>query len=304
MNETNNLLLPPRLERGATIGLVAPAGPLPDEEKFRAGIQLLSDMGYKVKFSPDVNRQSGYLAGPDATRCDEFCSFWSDPEIQAILAIRGGYGSLRIVSEIDMDLIRRHPKILIGFSDITVLLTAILKKANLVTFHGPVLTTLATGDRQSVQAFFQTITAREPVKIKPPGLEILSSGKATGPMLGGNLTTLTHLIGTPHEISWDGAILFLEDVNEAPYRLDRMLTQLKQAGRLDGLAGLILGNFDACGQVEEIWTRALELTGGSIPVWANFPCGHGAMNHILPLGLEAAMNSDTGTLQYLSACVS
>jgi len=304
-------LLPPALKKGDTIGLVAPAGPVRKTEPFAKGIQLLHDKGFQVKYNRDlIGLPEGYLAAADRERADEFNRLWADEEVKALLCVRGGYGCTRMIEMLDMDLIRQHPKILIGYSDITVLLNAISKATGLVTFHGPVLTTLTSSDKHSVETFFQTLTGRLASVRKPDGLEILVSGNATGTLRGGNLATLVHLLGTPYETSWDRTLLIIEDVGEPPYRVDRMLTQLKQAGRLDRLSGLILGTFTADPAVgvgpmdnESVWNRTLELVGKqSMPVWANYPVGHTERNTMLPLGIEAEMDSAAGVLKLLGPC--
>ena len=305
MNATPSVINPPRLVRGDTIGLFAPSGPVRDQEAFAAGLGLLADMGFKVRHGNDIMRATGYLAGDDRRRAEEFHELWADPEVKALLAVRGGYGSIRLLPALDLDLIRQNPKIMAGFSDISVLLNVISGRTGLVTFHGPNLSSLARVDAPSMTRFFATLTHREPPALRPVGLEILRSGQARGKLLGGNLASLVHLLGTPHETSWDDCLLFLEDVGEATYRLDRMLTQLHQAGRLQHIAGLILGGFKDCGDPELIWQRVLELLGPlDIPMWANFPVGHAASNHMLPLGLEAEMDSATGMLRFLgTACL-
>ena len=307
-----DLQIPAPLKRGDTIGLVAPAGPLREQESFAHGIRLLQEMGFQVKYNRDlIVSEAGYLAAADRERADDFNRLWADEEVKAILCVRGGYGCLRMIEMIDMDLIRHLPKILIGFSDITILLNVISKETGLVTFHGPVLSSLTHSDEQSIDTFFQTLTGRPPSAVKPADLEILKAGNATGTLRGGNLATLVHLIGTPYEISWGGTVLVIEDVGEIPYRVDRMLTQLKQASRLDRLNGLILGTFTADPahgddmDYESVWNRALELVGEqNIPIWANFPVGHNARNTMLPIGIEAEMDSATGTLKFLSPCTS
>ncbi len=292
-------LLPQSLVKGDTIGLVAPAGPIGDIDRFHSGIRLIEEFGFQVKFERDIERRKEYLAGSDQHRLKEFHDLWADNEVKAILAVRGGYGSLRMVSSLDMDLIRQHPKMLIGFSDICVLLTAFLKQTNLVGFHGPMVTTLPGCNRSSIQAFFNAITGRAADRIKPTELEILSPGQAEGRLFGGNLTTLVHLLGTPYELSWDNSILFLEDVNEAPYRIDRILTHLKEAGKLEKINGIILGKFQDCGDEGIIWNRILELMGeNKIPIWSNFPSGHCENNQILPLGIPVQMDSANGTLLF------
>ncbi|MDH3360704.1 MAG: LD-carboxypeptidase [Desulfobulbaceae bacterium] len=303
MTEANHNILPPRLKRGDTIGIIAPAGPIRDREEFNAGVRIIKEMGFQVKFDRDIFRQDGYLAGDDKSRADEFNSLWADPEVKALIAARGGYGSLRIVSNINMDLVRHQPKILIGFSDITVLLCAVSKGADMVTFHGPTVSTLGTCDRESATSLFNTISSpRPPEPIKPQNIEIITSGNTQGRIMGGNLTNLCNLLGTPFEPDWQQTILFIEDVGEAPYRIDRMLTQLATAGKLADISGLILGDFTDCGDTEIIWQRALELTGDKIPVWGNFPVGHGKQNLTLPVGLTAEMDSGSGRLLFNSLC--
>jgi muramoyltetrapeptide carboxypeptidase len=304
MNAMPSPLPPPRLKRGDTIGLLAPAGPIRDHQAFADGCKLLESQGFRVFHANDILRADGYLAGSEERRTAEFCSLWADPEIKALLAVRGGYGLLRLLPHLDIALIRRTPKILVGFSDISILLNTVHAATGLVTFHGPNLCSLARADKTSTDRFFTTLTKREPQPLKANDLEILKPGQAQGKLLGGNLTSLVHLLGTPHEIPWEGSLLFLEDVGEAPYRLDRMLTQLEQAGRLQGIKGLILGSFTDCGDTELVWHRVLELLGDKeIPVWGNFPTGHGESNHMLPIGMEAEMDSNAGVLRFLGpAC--
>ena len=288
-------LLPAALRRGDLIGLVGPAGPW-HEETFRTGVQILSELGFQTTFPRNLLDQQGYLAGSDRHRHNTFTEIWRNPDVKAVMAVRGGYGSLRILNEIDYDLIKEYPKILVGFSDVTALLTAITKRTGLTTFHGPMLTTLKTSDRESVQNLFTTLCSHTPQSLKPADLEILRPGTARGRLLGGNLTTLAHLVSTPYELPWQDAILFIEDIGEAPYRLDRMLTQLSLAGRFDNITGLILGTFVDCGDQEETWSRVLELFQQDIPIWANFPVGHGPRNMTLPIGSSAEMDSSSGSL--------
>ncbi|MCF6290761.1 MAG: LD-carboxypeptidase [Desulfobacterales bacterium] len=306
-------VLPPPLAKGDTIGLVRPAGPVQDQDHFHAGIRLLQEMGFAVRFARDsLGRNSGYLAGSDQERVQEFHQIWADPEVKAILAMRGGYGCMRLVEHLDMDLIRSQPKLLIGFSDISVLLAAITRATGLVTLHGPVLTTLPRCNRETIHSFFAAVSGRQQPEIKPRNLEVLNKGGiATGRLMGGNLTCLTHLLATPYEPSWNNILLFVEDVGESAYRLDRLFTQLKLAGRLDNLAGLILGSFSAnlgedfceTADDEQVWQRVLELLDNKkIPVWGNFPIGHGPNNQVRPLGVAAELDSGAGVLRLLGPC--
>ena len=296
-------LLPNALQRGDLIGLIGPAGPWQDEP-FRKGIQVLSELGFQVTFPRNLLQEQGYLAGSDQHRYKTLSEMWRNPDVKGVIAVRGGYGSLRILPGIDYDLIREYPKILVGFSDITALLTAVYKKTGLITFHGPMIGTLNFSDRESIQNLFTTLSCENPNPIKPSGLEILKPGKARGTLLGGNLTTLNHLVSTPYEMSWQDSILFIEDVGEAPYRIDRMLTHLKLAGRFQSLSGLILGTFIDCGSQEEIWKRVLEIFQDSdFPIWANFPVGHGNQNMTLPIGASVDMDSSSGRLGFISPFV-
>jgi len=297
------IIYPPPIQQGDTIGLVAPAGSLIIRDAFTAGVQLLEKRGFKLKFNRKLINSKGYLAGSDSERADEFNRLWADPDIKAVVAARGGYGSLRMIDLLDMKLIRKNPKIFIGFSDLTVLLNSIHRKTKLVTFHGPVVTTLATIDRQSQKSFFDTLTQKIPGLIKPSGIKVLKGGRAKGFLFGGNLTTLVHTIGTQYEIPWNDTILFIEDIGESPYRLDRLLTHLDKAGRLKKISGLILGSFADNEKKEKtvlqkaVQTRLTELLHDrDIPVWTHFPTGHCRRNLTLPVGVEVTMDSKAGEL--------
>lgn len=302
-------ILPPRLKRGDTIGLVCPAGPVRDVEQLQAGIRLIVEQGFKVKLSGPAEPCEGYLADTDEQRAAHLHRLWADEEVRAILAIRGGFGCLRLADLLDWDLFARQPKWLVGFSDVTILLNSLYHRSALVAVHGPMGSSLARSDEQSMISLFALLTGRMEERIRPRGLEVLRSGTGQGPLVGGNLTTLVHLLGTPWDNRWDGCILVLEDTNEPLYRLDRMLTQLAQAGRFEQLAGLVLGDFDLDGGNgvadlrlrEAVWARVLELLPPGFPVWADFPCGHRTANLALPIGMEAVM--EEGTLRFLPGSV-
>ena len=302
-------ILPPRLRRGDTIGLVCPAGPVREVARLQAGIRLIVDQGFAVKLSGPVEPREGYLADTDEQRAAHLHRLWADEEVRAILAVRGGYGCLRLAGLLDWELLARTPKWLIGFSDVTLLLNTLFHRCGLVSVHGPVATSLARSDEQSLVSLFTLLTGTLEERIRPRGLEELRGGTGRGPLVGGNLTTLVHLLGTPWDHSWDGCILLLEDTNEPLYRLDRMLTQLALAGRFERLAGLILGDFDLAGTDslaglrlrEAVWARVLELVGPGFPVWADFPAGHRTANLALPIGMEAVL--EEGVLRFLPASV-
>jgi muramoyltetrapeptide carboxypeptidase len=304
MNATHKPILAAPLKKGDMIGIISPAGPVRNENDFRSGLKILTELGFKTRYQDNILRHHDYLAGTDQERLAELHDLWRDPEVKAILAMRGGYGCLRLLPDLDLSLIRQRPKMLIGFSDLTVLLSAIQQKTGLITFHGPMLTTLAQSDRDSQEAFFQLLTGRPRPEITVKGLEILKGGQARGKLLPGNLTSLVHLIGTSCEPDYATRILVLEDIGEAPYRIDRLLTHLWAAGRLKQIAGLVLGDFDQCGEIELIWQRVLELLSDRpIPIWANFPMGHGSRNRILPVGGEAQLDSSSGKLTILEQTI-
>lgn len=286
------------------MGLAAPAGPI-KEEVLRQGLELLRACGVKkVKVAPDICSRENYLAGSDCRRLEELHHLWQDEEVKAILAVRGGYGCARILPRLDFELISRKPKILIGFSDLTILLNVIHQRTGLVTFHGPMLSTLVRDGRPQMKAMLNELTVHGEENLVIKGLEILRPGDAEGRLIGGNLACLAQLLATPYEPAWEGAILLLEDINEPAYRVDRLLTQMSLAGRLDKVAGIILGEFlesdtRPISDLELVWQRTLELTRETIPVWANFPAGHGPRNITLPIGRPVRMDSNTATLRLL-----
>ena len=304
-------ILPPPLQSGDTIGIIHPAGPIRDAAAFEQGMRVLRELDLEIRhYSPD-NSGPNYLAANDRHRLWELHHVWADDEVKALIAARGGYGCLRIMAGLDMNLLRSKPKWLIGFSDLSVLLNGIFQKTGIVTLHGPMVTTLARSDRPSFQRFKEAVSGEFHPCPAPAGLEILRAGGAgisQGQLVGGNLTTLTHLVGTPWQPEVDGNILFIEDTTEPKYKLDRMLTHLACCGLLDNLSGLILGTFDPGHDDrleiirlnEEVWTRVLELTeAADYPIWGGFPIGHQQKNIALPIGMEAVMNSITGRLEFL-----
>ncbi len=297
----NSPLLPPALKAKDVIGLAPLAGPHQDED-FHKGAAILREFGFQTK-TLNTGTPLPFLAGSDQERLEIFHALWKDPEVKAIMAIRGGYGTMRLLEQLDYGLIRKTPKTLIGFSDISALLNVITAKTGLITFHGPNLTTLARSDKHSLEMMVQGLTQPLPPLLKPGNLEIVRAGKAKGVLVGGNLATLTHLLATPYHPQWQDKILFLEDVGEAPYRIDRLLTQLSLAGSLNSLGALILGDFKDCGDQEVIWQRIADLTEGTdIPIWGNFPVGHGQRNLTLPIGSEVMLDSGTGSLSWTAPC--
>lgn len=305
-------LLPPPLKRGDTLGIVAPAGRLTDVKRFHSGVAILREMGFNVKHPRELWPGSDHLADTDENRTAEFNGFLKDPEIKALLALRGGFGCLRMVDKIDLVAATTFRKPVIGFSDITVLLNHLYQETGLICLHGPVVTSLGNADASSLERFFLCLTGRwdEPIHVRE--IEILRDGPAVNaPLVGGNLASLVSLIGTPYDFSWDDKIVFLEDINEPAYKVDRMLTQLYLAGKFARVTGIILGDFSGLQSsdkvqqdryVEGIWIRVLELCGErNITVWGNFPCGHSGRNLTLPLGALTQMQSQKSRLVFSNA---
>ncbi len=285
-------LIPLRLRRGDTIGIVAPASHF-DLEKFNKGITVLESMGFNTSVPERLFNKKEYFAGSDLERAEMVNSYFADPTIKAIICARGGYGSIRTLPLLDYKIIKRNPKIFVGFSDISALLSTLYLKCRLVTFHGPTVTTLANSDNRTKDSLLSMMTSDEKPKIAMESGISIQTGSASGPVLGGNLRTLCHLLGTPFQPDFQGCILFLEDRGEAPYRIDRMLSHMKLAGCFNGLAGLILGTFEDCGNTDDIIRIAGDIfKDDKIPILAGLEVGHGKRNLVVPIGLHATIHAD------------
>lgn len=293
----------PALKKGDRIGAVAPASPF-DRDQFFAGRKILEDMGFAVVYADDIFNREGYVAGTDAHRLAMLHEMFADSTIQAVWCARGGYGSMRLLPYLDIKAIRKNPKLFIGSSDITALLNFLCARCGMITLHGPMITTLARADEQSIQSLADAVTGGRPIAVSADSLETIVAGRATGPVAGGNLTTLAHLMGTPFFPDLTGAIVFLEDIGEKPYRIDRMLTQLFFSGSLDRAAGICLGTYHNCGEKKEMLTVFKDrLSQLPIPVAAGFPVGHGPSSRTLAFGLEAQLDAVNGTLCYTESAV-
>ena len=290
--------IPMGLKPGDCIGIVAPASPF-EETEFYGGIALLENMGFRVSFPVGIFDRSGYLAGSVADRAARVNAVFADSTVQAIVCARGGFGSMQILPYLNYEAIRRHPKLLMGFSDITALLCALYQYSGLVSCHGPVVTTLKNAGSKTLESVFNVLTLGELPAIQVERGKTLSPGKASGPVICGNLTTLCHLTGTPFQPKLNGCILILEDRGEKPYRIDRMLTQMKLAGVFNGLCGLGIGTFENCGEADELFEIIDRIFNPiHIPILAGFNIGHGPDNIALPFGLEAVLDADHHLLTY------
>lgn len=301
LSESSARRKPNALEPGDTVGIVAPAGPfsLPDLTR---GVALLHAMGFATRLNGALFARQGFLAGPDALRAAQLHAMFADDGVHAIMCARGGYGSLRLLQSLDYALIAAHPKPFIGFSDTTALHQAIRLKTGLVTFHGPMVCSLEPSDAAAGSALQQTLQA---AVMGPPqigGLRTLQPGRAEGILVGGNLSTLCSLVGTPFAETYRDKVLFLEDRGERPYRIDRMLVQMKLAGCFEGLAGLVLGSFTDCGAGEEIDAIVRQLFDDRpIPIMAGLAAGHQHPNWTLPLGVRVVLDADNGILRFQEA---
>lgn len=292
------MISPPRLRPGDTIGVAAPASPF-EMEIFQQGIATLERMGFQALIADDVYRRSGYLAGSDTQRAEHLIRLFKDPQVNGIICARGGFGSMKILSLLDYDTIGRHPKIFVGFSDISAMLTTLVKKCQMVAFHGPTITTLGHADPATLYALKEALSSDKPIEIQAEQGLVIRSGRAHGRVAGGNLTTLCHLVGTPFAPCFKDRILLLEDKGEAPYRIDRMLTQMKMAGCFDGIAGLALGSFEGCGSLDEIYNLVeLLFRKDKIPILGGLPIGHGMRNLTLPMGPAATLDTDRQRLVF------
>lgn len=276
--------------------MIAPSGALRERVALQLGVEIWRRRGYQVELSASVDDRWGYLAGTDSDRRHHLLSAWQDPDCRGILCARGGYGSARILE--DWVWPPDNSKWVIGFSDITALLWS-LGRVGISGVHGPVLTTLAYEPDWSIQRLFDWVEGRP---LAPLDGTSWGGGVASGILLPANLTVATHLLGTPVQPQFDGVILALEDVTEAPYRIDRQLTQWRLSGALSKVKGIALGRFSRCEPPPNIPSLTIEevlrdrLGSLGIPIVSNLPFGHDGPNAALPLGLPAQLNGDKGIL--------
>jgi len=305
-----------RLKFGDTIGLISPASYINDSQLSEA-IYNLEKLGFVVKYNPTIKEKYGYLAGNDSARADDFNKMIADKEIDAIIAVRGGYGCARMLPFINYDMIKENPKIIIGYSDITSLLYAIYEKTGLICFHGPVGT--STFNDYSLNHLQNILLEpKENYKMKNSYLdenqiEIINDGIAEGELVGGNLSIVVSMIGTEYNIDSKGKIIFLEEVGEEPYRIDRMLTQLKQSGKFENCAGIALGVFKNCDVKKEDPEFENSLTlqqvfkdvlgDLKIPVIYGLSFGHIENKFTLPFGVKARLDTKDKSLTLLEKTV-
>jgi muramoyltetrapeptide carboxypeptidase len=300
------MIRPPALREGDLVRVIAPASPF-DRGRFDKGVRVLEELGFRVSWRPDVFTSAAYLAGDDERRAQELTEAFDDPQVRGIVCARGGYGTPRLLARLDFAALAKNPKVFVGFSDVTALLLA-FHRAGLVTFHGPMTTgrmSEAAFSREDKDSFAKTVG-----EAKPPGVvgegRVLVPGDAEGPLVGGNLALVAALCGTPWAPLAQGAILFLEDVGEKPYRIDRRLTPLEHAGVLGAAAGIAFGRFSGCEnpadpsqKVDDLLVAFAKKIGK--PAVAGLPFGHDGENRTLPVGVRARLSN--GVLSVIEPAV-
>jgi muramoyltetrapeptide carboxypeptidase len=311
-SQEKNNIKPKRLSKGDTIAITSPAGAVWDEKQIDQFSKVLKEFGFNVVLGKTLSEKFGYFAGTDEFRAKELNDLFSNSEIKGIFCMKGGWGSARLLDKIDYKNIIKNPKVFIGFSDITTLLNAIFAKTGLVTFHGPVGN---SGWNEFTSLMFKStiMDAMATTLLIGPDLTdvpyTINSGKATGVLVGGNLTVLSSLMGSNYLPDWKGKILFLEETKEEPYSIDRMLTQLKLAGVLNNIAGFVFGKCVKCDAEEpnkafkfmEVLEQHLKPLG--IPAFYGAMTGHIENKLTLPIGIEVMMDADKGTWHLNEAAV-
>ncbi len=315
---SQKLIKPKRLNQGDTVAIIAPSSGA-DDKQFEKAIQNMTDLGFKPILGKHAREINGFLAGTDEQRIADIHWAFSDKEIDAVWCVRGGYGLSRILPRIDYALIKKNPKIFMGYSDITALHLAIHENTGLVTFHGPVASsTYADYPKKYVINTLITPVVPDKIELSPDNVakgtllyktQVITSGKARGRLIGGNLSLLSALAGTPYALrNIKGKLLFIEDVGERPYRLDRMFTQLKQSVNLKELAGIALGIFEGCEAPDAKSQTVIDVVKdqlGSlgIPVIYGLSFGHIRDQFTFPLGVQAELDTGNSTITLLESGV-
>ena len=305
-----------KLKFGDTLGFIAPSGAVRTEGAIERAVKETERMGFKVKLGESAGQKYGYLSGTDEIRARDINHMFADDEVDAIVCLRGGYGAMRILDQLNYELIARHPKIFMGFSDITALHIALLNRCDLATFHGPMAAANWAGtplDDFSRESMYRALMSTEPVgELRNPEgdqRQTVNPGQAEGRLVGGNLMLIVSSLGTPWEIDTKGRIIFIEEVGERTYCVDRMLTQLRLAGKFEDCAGVVFGDFADCpveypefGLTLEEVIRDVAAPCGK-PIFTGIQAGHVAPKLTLPLGTRCRMDADNCTLTILEAAV-
>ncbi len=305
-----------KLKTGDTIGIIGPSGVMRTAGAVDQAVEYAKELDFQIKLGESANARYGYLSGTDEVRARDLNAMFADPDVDAIVCTRGGYGTMRMLDLLDYETIRKNPKIFVGFSDITALHVAFLEKCGLVTFHGPMATRWHDEfpDGFTQAAFYRAVMKDEPMGdlINAPGYharKTVNPGSAEGMLVGGNLSLITGTIGTPYELNTKDRILFIEEIGERTYCVDRMLTQLRLAGKLDDCAGIVFGDFCDCPveypefglTLEEVIRDVVAPCGK--PIFTGLQAGHVTPKLTLPLGVRCRMDASSCTLTVLESAV-
>jgi muramoyltetrapeptide carboxypeptidase len=314
---------PRRLRPGHTVGLVSPGSPIAEDFGVQLARETFEAMGLRVRLGRFVRERQGYFAGTDAERAADVNAMFADPEVDAVFALRGGWGTARILPAVDFDLIRRNPKVLVGYSDITSLLNAVYARSGLVSFHGPMGVSRWTP--YPLEHFRRLLFDAEAIEFSNPvgtggdlvqredRVRTITPGTARGRLVGGNLSVLAGIVGSGYVPPWEGSILFLEDVDEGIHRMDRMLTQLALAGVLGTIRGFVFGKCTDCGTgnspgggygsptLDRVLAEHVAPLG--IPAWSGAMIGHVTDQWTLPVGAEVEIDAGRGTIRMLEPAV-
>ena len=305
------MLKPKPLRRGDTIGLVGISGAMHDPEtKFEKMLEAIDALGYKMVIADSCREEYGYLSGTDASRAAGLNRMFRDDRVDAVVCMRGGYGVARMLDRVDFDVMRANPKLVLGYSDITALHTAIHMKVGMTTIHGPMpCSAWMEFDDFTRDSMLRALSSTEPLGQvhNPEGMEpkCVVPGRCTGQLVGGNLTLIASACGTPFALDVEGKVLLLEDIGEYVYRLDSMLTQLRQAGMFEKCVGVVLGGFTNCTEEYERYALHLEdiirdiIVPAGKPVLANMSIGHTPSKITVPLGVQCVVDAEAGTLEFI-----
>ncbi len=285
------------LKPNDVIGVAAPSARF-DIQAFENGVASLKKLGFDVHIPNGITSSYRYFAGTDRQRADVLNSLFADPKVKGIIAARGGFGAMRLLPLLDWDIIAKNPKLFMGFSDPTALICSLVSRAGICALHSPNLVSLGQADKKTLHSFAKTVTGSF-TRMDLPSGQVLAGGGAAGRLSGGNLATLVHMIGTVYQPDFTGSILFIEDVGEPAYKIDRMLTQMKMAGVLDGVRGVVTGSFENCDNERYIPQIIQEVfAGANIPICMGLEVGHGAVNLSLPMGTQVVLDADRACLQW------
>ena len=296
------MIKPPALKSNATIGILSPSSWM-NESDLKLAITVFEEKGYHLVLGESVFLKDHTFAGTPEQRANDINNMFANPDIDAIICARGGYGANRVLPLLDYDLIKANPKIFMGYSDVTAFLTSITQKTGLVTFHGPMLSSFKKGMVDyNFELIEKTLFGYESITIQSPRelqRRVLKSGKTEGPLWGGNMCLLINRLGTPDQLNTDGTILFIEDIGEYLYAIDRMMVHMKKAGMFDNIKGLIIGELVDMKDYDEPFGKStdeivMDVCGDlEIPIISNFPCGHGMYHATMPISIPVRLDSDS-----------